>query len=136
MRENRPLNGAFTSVAAYSGIRQMLQHRMKTRPKIRRYKNKRNLPQRFKIYPHNFLIIQRCIKAKSATHLQLGEPVIQRVQALADILCSALCYHSNETRAPIANPPNSVQLEDTPYHSPNLHQGPCKSVGMWQRVSE
>jgi len=39
---------------------------------------------------------------------------VKRVQALADISCSALCCHSNETRAPIANPPNSAQLEDTP----------------------
>jgi len=36
--------------------------------------------------------------------------VIQRVQALADI---SRC-HSNATRAPIANPPNSAQLEGTP----------------------
>jgi len=46
----------------------------------------------------------------------------ERVQALADILHSALCCHSNET-----NPPNNVQLERTPYHSPNLHPGPCSS---------
>jgi len=38
---------------------------------------------------------------------------IERVQALADISRSALCCHSNETRAPIANPPNSVQREGT-----------------------
>jgi len=38
----------------------------------------------------------------------------ERVQALADISRSALCCHSNETRAPIANPPNSAQLEGTP----------------------
>jgi len=37
-----------------------------------------------------------------------------QVQALADILRSALCCHSNETSAPIANPPNSAQLEGTP----------------------
>ena len=30
-----------------------------------------------------------------------------------------LCCHSNETRAPIANAPNSAQLEGTPYHSPS-----------------
>ena len=30
----------------------------------------------------------------------------------------ALCCHSNETRAAIANPPNSAQLGRTPYHSP------------------
>jgi len=38
--------------------------------------------------------------------------------------------HSNATRAPIANPPNSVQLGGIPYHSPELHPGPCNSVGM------
>jgi len=32
--------------------------------------------------------------------------------------------------ASIANPPNSAQLEDTAYHSPNLHLGTCSSVGM------
>jgi len=42
-----------------------------------------------------------------------------RVQAVADISLSALCCHSNETCASIANPPNSAQLEDTPYHSPS-----------------
>jgi len=37
----------------------------------------------------------------------IGEPVIERVQAaLADISRSALCCHGDETRAPIANPPN------------------------------
>jgi len=58
------------------------------------------------------------------------KPGIERVQALADILRSALCCHGNQTRAPIANPPNSAQLEGTRYHSPNLHPGPCSSVGM------
>jgi len=55
---------------------------------------------------------------------------IERVQALADISRSALCCHSNETRAPITNPSNSAQLKGTPYHSPKLHPGPCNSVGM------
>jgi len=41
-----------------------------------------------------------------------------------------LCCHNNETRAPIANPPNSAQLESTPFHSPKLHLGPFVSVGM------
>ena len=40
--------------------------------------------------------------------------MIERVQALADISRSALCCHSNETRVPIANPPNSAQREGTP----------------------
>jgi len=35
--------------------------------------------------------------------MQLGT---QRLQALADISPSALCSHSNETCAPIANLPN------------------------------
>jgi len=43
----------------------------------------------------------------------------------------ALSCHSNATRAPIANPPNSAQLGDTLYHSRKLHPGPCNSVGMW-----
>jgi len=44
----------------------------------------------------------------------MSQPGTQRVQALADISCSALCCHSNETRVPTANPPNSAQLEGTP----------------------
>ena len=56
------------------------------------------------------------------------ERVGLQLQALADILRSALCCHSNETRAPIANLPNSVQLELLPL--PNLHEGSCSSVGM------
>jgi len=59
------------------------------------------------------------------------QPGIERVQALADILHSALCCHSNETHALIANPPNSIPLDGkNPYHSPMLHLGPCSSVGM------
>jgi len=45
----------------------------------------------------------------------------------------ALYCHSNETRAPIANPPNSAQLR-VPYHFPKLHPGPCSSVGMRWRT--
>jgi len=40
------------------------------------------------------------------------------------------CVVSNETRAPIANQPNSAQLESTIYHSPKLHPGQCSNVGM------
>jgi len=60
------------------------------------------------------------------------KPDIERVQTLADIGCSALCCHSNETREPIANPPNTAQLEGTPYHSSKLYPGPCSSVRMWR----
>jgi len=35
---------------------------------------------------------------------------VKRLEELADISCSALCCHSNETRAPIANPPNMEQV--------------------------
>jgi len=37
--------------------------------------------------------------------------------------------HSNETRAPTANPPNSVQLGAIPTIA-KLHPGLCSSVGM------
>jgi len=52
---------------------------------------------------------------------------IERLQALADISRSSLCCYSNETRA---NPPNSAQLEGTPYHFLDVHPGPCSSVKM------
>ena len=61
---------------------------------------------------------------------------IERVQAPADISRTALCCHSNETRAPIANPPNSAQLGSTPYHSPKLHPGPWSSMGMRQGTAQ
>ena len=57
-------------------------------------------------------------------------PGTERAQALADSSHSALCCHSNEICAPIANPPNSAQLDRTLYHSPNLHLGRCSSVRM------
>jgi len=47
---------------------------------------------------------------------------------------TALCCHSNATRALIANPPNSAQLGGTPYHSFKFHPGPCSSVGMRPRT--
>jgi len=53
----------------------------------------------------------------------------ERVQALPDISRSALCCHSNETRAPIANPPNSAQLEGIPTIPPNIR---VRAV-VWER---
>jgi len=47
---------------------------------------------------------------------------LEQALALANISCSALCCHSNETRAPIANPLNRAQLERTIYHSPSSIQ--------------
>jgi len=46
-------------------------------------------------------------------NVHFPKPGIRQVQALAHILHSALCCHSNETRAPIAYLPNSAQLEGT-----------------------
>jgi len=40
--------------------------------------------------------------------LQQTKPGTERVQALADISHSALCYQNNKTRAPIANPPIAI----------------------------
>ena len=42
----------------------------------------------------------------------------------------ALCCHSNATRAPIANSPNSAQLGGIP----QVTSGLCFSVGMWPRT--
>ena len=53
-------------------------------------------------------------KAKVSIWAQ-KKPGIERVQALADISHLTLCCHSNETCAPIANLPNSAQLECTLY---------------------
>ena len=47
------------------------------------------------------------------------EPRIEWEQAIADILHSALCCHSNETRALVPNPSNSEQQGGTSYHSPS-----------------
>ena len=58
--------------------------------------------------------------------------VIERVQALADISRSAQCCHSNETRAPIANPP-IMHTRGTPT-IPRLHPGPCSNVEMRRRT--
>ena len=61
---------------------------------------------------------------------------VRRVVGLADYRWALPCIsivlrcHSNATRAPIANPPNSAQLGGIPYHSGKLHPGPCNSVGM------
>ena len=58
------------------------------------------------------------------------QPGHEWVQELVDISRLALCCHRNETCASIENPPNSAQLEGTPYHNPKLHPGPCSTVGM------
>jgi len=59
-----------------------------------------------------------------------NKPGIERVQALAGISRLGYVVIANETRALIANPPNSAQLGAPPTIPPNLHLGPCSSVGM------
>jgi len=54
-----------------------------------------------------------------AQYARQTEPGIERVHALADISRSALCCHSNEARAPIANPPSRTQQEGTPTIPPS-----------------
>jgi len=44
-----------------------------------------------------------------------------------------VCCHSNKARAPIANPPNSAQIQGTPYPSPKYLR-PCSSVAMRPRT--
>jgi len=56
------------------------------------------------------------------------KPAIERVQALADISRLALCCHSNETRGPIWNPPNSAQLEALLQFPKLTYPGPRSSV--------
>jgi len=57
------------------------------------------------------LLLSNCVHRQNQTH--------EQIPAFAVISRSPLCRNSNETRAPIANPPNSAQLGGTPYHSPN-----------------
>jgi len=66
-----------------------------------------------------FITVAPCYH--TTTTKQQHQPGIERVQALADISRLAVCCHSNETRAPIANPPNNAQLESTIYTNPNLY---------------
>jgi len=65
--------------------------------------------------------------------LNLG---IERVQAclLANISHSRYVAIAMQTRAPIANLPNSAQLGGIPYHSLKLHPGSFSSVGMRPRT--
>ena len=73
-------------------------------------------------------LINYILKHYNGISYLLIQPGIERVQALTDNSHLAPCCHSNETCAPIANLPNSAQLEGIPYHSPNLYPGPCSSV--------
>ena len=81
--------------------------------------NGKDMPRVRIVTPLQILIIMKHGSARLHTrevhqcsHLK---PCIERVQALADISHSAwpVCCHSNETREPMANPPNSAQPEGT-----------------------
>ena len=72
-----------------------------------------------------------CERSASSVAFQRSvQPGTDRLQALADISRSGCVVSSNETRASIANPPNSARLGSTAYHSPKLHPGPCSIVGV------
>jgi len=93
--------------------------------------------------PANLVQTMKCIASQKRSHVRLamtsthvdrfwyffGRHVtresnnnttgIDRVQALGDISRSALCCHSNETRAPIANPSNIVHNYRAPLPFPS-----------------
>jgi len=61
-----------------------------------------------------YVVILTASIISSDLTIYMTKPGVERVQTLADISRSALCCHTNETHAPIANPPNSAQLEGIP----------------------
>jgi len=76
--------------------------------------------------PHEANTVDQCTFTRKTRHFAFAcMPVM-----CFDCQYARRCSHSNETRAPIANPPNSAQLGSTHYNSPKLHPGPCSSVGM------
>jgi len=76
----------------------------------------------------------KCVIVRNFIAIRCTVDELWQLQVLADISRLALCCHSNETRAPTANLSNRAQLQGTPTVSPNLHPGPCSSVGMRQRT--
>ena len=78
-------------------------------------------------------------RRRPATRADPAQPAVRTMLSYRGMDASldlgfALCCHSNATRAPIANPPNSAQLGGSLYHAPKLHPGPCSSVGVWPRA--
>jgi len=74
-----------------------------------------------------------------ATRADPAQPAVRTMSSYRGMDASlelgfALSCHSNATRAPIANPPNSAQLGGSLYHAPKLHPGPCSSVGVSPRT--
>jgi len=79
----------------------------------------------------DWLTVTSCshlVDEKRLTELWLTKPKQTRRRAGTSTrwhFAFALYCHSNATRAPIGNPPNTAQLGGTPYHSPKLHPGRC-----------
>jgi len=85
---------------------------------------------------HNFenAPVNRWSPASSARTPRRSHYVVISRDGRKLVIGFALCCHSNATRAPIANPPNSAQLGGSLYHAPKLHPGPCSSVGVRPRT--
>jgi len=66
------------------------------------------IPKNCEAFCFSFLTLEKL------TSQMQSKPGIGRVQALTDISHLALCCHSNETCSPVANLPNSAQLQGTP----------------------
>jgi len=59
--------------------------------------------------------VQRGVQAqREYVYDSCNKPSIERAQSTRWLFAFALCCHSNETRASMANPPNSAQLGGTP----------------------
>jgi len=78
-------------------------------------------------------------RRRLATRADPAQPAVRTMSSYRGMDASlklgfALCCHSNATRAPIANPRNSAQLEGSLYRAPKLHPSPCSSVGVRPRT--
>jgi len=76
---------------------------------------------------------------RPAARADPAQPAVRTISSYRGIDASlylgfALCCHSNATRAPIANPPNSAQLGGSLYDAHKLHPGPCSSVDVRPRT--
>jgi len=64
------------------------------------------------------------VARRSATRAEPAQPAVRTMSSYRGMDASlelgfALCWHSNATRAPIANPPNSAPLGGNLYHAPS-----------------
>ena len=66
------------------------------------------------------------VAGRPATRADPAQPAVRTMPSYRGMDASlelwfALCCHSNATRAPMANPPNSAQLEGSLYHAPSSY---------------